>query len=49
LLGGPVREFRRRFLDLEGYRDGPLGLLLGVVMAWYQFRVYVHWREAVER
>ena len=23
------------------------GLLLGVVMAWYQYRVYVHWREAV--
>ncbi|MSQ10162.1 MAG: glycosyltransferase family 2 protein [Dehalococcoidia bacterium] len=41
----PGREFIRRFITLEGYKEGPLGLLLACVMAWYCFRVYVHlWR-----
>lgn len=44
-LTAPAREFVRRFITLEGYKEGPLGLLLAVVMAWYCFRVYTHlWR-----
>lgn len=39
LLSQPTREFFRRYLALQGYRDGPLGLVLAVVMAWYRFQV----------
>lgn len=36
----PVREFARRFISLEGYRDGLHGLLLSALMAYYAF-----WRQ----
>ncbi|MGI9145888.1 MAG: glycosyltransferase family 2 protein [Chloroflexota bacterium] len=35
LLGQPVREFWRRYVELAGYREGPLGLMLCVVLAFY--------------
>jgi glycosyltransferase involved in cell wall biosynthesis len=35
LLGQPVREFWRRYVTLEGYREGGLGLLLCLSLAWY--------------
>jgi len=35
LVGQPVREFWRRFVSLRGYREGPLGLLLSGLLAWY--------------
>jgi hypothetical protein len=35
LLGQPLREFWRRYVDLRGYRDGGLGLLLSVLLAYY--------------
>lgn len=41
-VGRPAREFWRRYVGLEGYKDGALGVLLGVVMAWYEYRVQVH-------
>ena len=31
----PLREFRRRYLTLRGYRDGRHGLRLAVLLAWY--------------
>ncbi len=31
----PLREFRRRFLTLHGYRDGWMGLRLALLFAWY--------------
>ena len=31
----PLREFRRRFLTLEGRRDGMRGLRLALLLAWY--------------
>jgi glycosyltransferase involved in cell wall biosynthesis len=34
-LGQPTREFWRRFISLQGYRDGAHGLLLAVLMARY--------------
>ncbi len=37
----PLREFRRRYLTLAGWRDGPLGLLLSLAMAYYTLRLYV--------
>jgi glycosyltransferase involved in cell wall biosynthesis len=37
----PLREFRRRYVTLAGWRDGPLGLLLALAMAYYTLRLYV--------
>lgn len=34
----PLREFRRRFFSLGGYRDGLLGLGLCLAMAWAELR-----------
>lgn len=31
----PLREFRRRFFTLRGYRDGVHGLRLSLLLAWY--------------
>ena len=31
----PLREFRRRFFTLEGWRDGIQGLRLAILLAWY--------------
>lgn len=36
----PLREFRRRFLDLHGYRDGWHGLRLSLLLAYYNFDMY---------
>jgi hypothetical protein len=35
VLGQPLREFWRRFVTLRAYREGLLGLLLSVLLAWY--------------
>jgi glycosyltransferase involved in cell wall biosynthesis len=35
LLGQPLREFWRRYVELEGYRDGPLGFVLSLLLAYY--------------
>ena len=37
----PLREFRRRYILLRGWRDGFHGLFLSLLMAWYQFLVYI--------
>lgn len=36
----PLREFRRRFISLKGYRDGLHGLELSAYMAYYNFDMY---------
>ncbi|MCS7055461.1 MAG: glycosyltransferase family 2 protein [Thermoflexales bacterium] len=36
----PLREFRRRFFALRGYRDGWHGLRLSLLMAYYNFDTY---------
>jgi hypothetical protein len=41
----PLREFWRRFVTLEGYRDHVYGLLFGGLMAWYTFRTYLRLRR----
>ncbi len=44
-IGQPLREFVRRFISLQGYRDGLHGLLLSALLAYYAFRAYVKlWR-----
>lgn len=46
----PLREFRRRYLTLEGYKDGGHGLLLSLLMAWYELVKYVKlWRLQARR
>jgi hypothetical protein len=35
LLGQPGREFWRRYVTLEGYREGGLGLVLSLLLAYY--------------
>lgn len=46
----PLREFRRRFFSLGGYRDGLHGLRLSALMAWYSLDMYRRlarmWRDA---
>ena len=37
LLLSPLRDFYRRYLVEKGYRDGTLGLILAVLMAFYVF------------
>ena len=38
----PLREFHRRYVTLDGYKDGAHGLLLSLLMAYYTFVAY--WR-----
>jgi len=44
-LSMPLREFYRRYVRLQGYRDGWLGLQLCGWMAWYTFQRYVRLRQ----
>lgn len=40
LIGQPAREFVRRFVQYNGWRDGLLGLALSLAMAAYKLEVY---------
>jgi glycosyltransferase involved in cell wall biosynthesis len=47
LLGQPLREFWRRYVVLQGYRDGPLGLVLSTLLAYYAGKaIYLARRSA---
>lgn len=47
LVGQGVREFWRRFVTLEGYREGLLGLALSAILAYYASRaVYLARRRS---
>ncbi len=35
VLGQPLREFWRRYVTLQGYREGGLGLVLSLLLAYY--------------
>lgn len=45
----PLRQFRWRFVELQGYKDGWHGLRLSAFMAWYEFIKYLKlralWRQ----
>ncbi len=41
----PLRELRRRYISLGGYKDGFHGLLLSLLMAYYTFVMYVRLRQ----
>jgi hypothetical protein len=36
----PLREFWRRYITLQGYKDSGHGLLLSVLMGYYTFVAY---------
>ena len=42
----PLREFRRRFITLHGWRDGVAGLRLATLLAWY-YGFMPYWLLAV--
>ncbi len=41
----PLREFRRRYFLLKGWKDGLHGLRLSLLMAYYTFVMYVYLRR----
>ncbi len=41
----PWREFWRRYVLLEGFKDGGLGLLLSALLAYYELRTYLELRS----
>jgi (heptosyl)LPS beta-1,4-glucosyltransferase len=41
----PLREFRRRYISLQGWKDGFHGLLLSGLMAYYNLVMYVRLRR----
>jgi glycosyltransferase involved in cell wall biosynthesis len=41
----PLREFRRRYIHLSGYKDGWVGLQLCSLMSWYTFITYIRLRK----
>ncbi len=41
----PLREFRRRYFLLGGYKDGWVGLQLCSLMSWYTFITYVRLKQ----
>lgn len=38
LIGQPARELWRRYVELAGFKEGPLGLALSILLAWYAGR-----------
>ena len=40
-LSMPLRHFKWRFFDLQGYRDGAHGLLLSLLMSYYEGQKYL--------
>jgi (heptosyl)LPS beta-1,4-glucosyltransferase len=45
LLGQPIREFWLRYGTLRGYREGGLGFLLSLILAWYRLKAVWFARE----
>jgi glycosyltransferase involved in cell wall biosynthesis len=41
----PLREFRRRYVSLGGYKDGWVGLQVCSLMSWYMFITYLRLRK----
>jgi len=44
-ISQPLKEFWRRYVTLEGYKDGGHGLLLSLLLAYYTFQAYVRLRR----
>jgi glycosyltransferase involved in cell wall biosynthesis len=48
-LSMPLREFHRRYISLNGYQDGWVGLQLCGLMAWYKFKTYLRLRQLYQK
>ncbi len=44
-LSMPLREFHRRYVSLQGYKDGWVGLQVCGLMSWYMFLTYLRLRK----
>ena len=44
----PLRAFRRRYIEWEGWKDGRLGLGLALVMAWWEGVAYLELKRLTE-
>lgn len=48
----PWRQFWRRYIVMQGYRDGWLGLLLSALLAYYEFKTHLRlrglWKSSAE-
>jgi (heptosyl)LPS beta-1,4-glucosyltransferase len=42
LVGAPLREFYRRYIELGGWHDGPIGLLMCGTLAYFEWVKFVH-------
>ena len=40
MIGQPLRVFKKRFIDYQGYKDGLLGLALSLAMSIYSAETY---------
>jgi glycosyltransferase involved in cell wall biosynthesis len=49
IVGQPLRELKRRFIDYRGYRDGLLGVALSLAMALHVAQTYVKLRRLYQR
>jgi hypothetical protein len=49
LLSLPLRELWRRLVTLRGYRDGPLGLLLSLALAYFEWQTVRQARDLARR
>jgi glycosyltransferase involved in cell wall biosynthesis len=43
-IGAPLREFYRRYIELGGWYDGPIGLLMCGTLAYFEWIKFVHLR-----
>ena len=41
----PLREFYRRYVSLQGYKDGRVGLQVCALMSWYMYVTYLRLRH----
>jgi len=41
----PLREFKRRYILLGGYKDGWMGLQVCGLMSWYMLVTYIRLRK----
>ena len=49
----PARQFWRRYVSLRGFRGGATGLLLSVLLAYFELRTYLElramWQQRIDQ
>nr|MBA3533318.1 hypothetical protein [Ardenticatenales bacterium] len=49
ILLQPLRAFRRRYVEWQGWKDGLLGLQLALAMAWWEGVAYLELKKQLEK